>query len=161
MHRALLALGAICGALACVATASAAVVTTDRDLTVEVQTGNYDPCTNANDLTVTFAGQTRLHVTTKYQGGIATAAHVDVSQSGFILTTIGGVDYLGVLDYGSKANLNNQNSVLAVHLSVAAFALNGTSALVFDVDERATFSASDPSTPVSAASRRTVASCPS
>lgn len=162
MHRALLALVAICGALAGSAVASAgATVQTDRDYTIEMQTGNFNPCTNANDLSVTFAGLTKVHVTAKVQGGIATSAHVDVDQSGVIATTLGGVTYLGYQTYSSKVNLNNQNAVMDVHSTVVAVALDGSGALVFDVENRATFNAKDSGDPVSTLSRTTIASCPS
>ena len=145
MPRALLALCAICGALAWPAAASAgAVVIKDWDIGMSVQTYPFNPCLGVDDptLTVAFLGSTRVHITGKMQDGIFTSVRVDVDQSGGITTNIGGVDYYGFLSYSSKVNLNQQNQVAAVTFSVAAISLDLTSSLVFQVTERVTFSAS-------------------
>jgi hypothetical protein len=162
MPRALLALCAICGALALPAAASAgAVVIKDYDVGMSVQTYPFNPCTGTEDpsLTVSFLGATSVHVTARMQDGIFTSARVDVDQSGGIMTNIGGIDYYGFLSYGSKLNLNQQNQVASVTFSVAAVSLDFTSSLAFQVTERVTLSASGIA-PVAGSTTIAVASCP-
>ena len=159
MRRALLALCAICGALAWSAVATAGnVVIRDYDVGMEIQTDRFDPCTGANDLTILFAGATRTHVTAKLQGDAVISARVDIDQAGGLATNIGGIDYYGFLTYSSKVNLNQQNQVASVQFAVAAVSLDLTSSLIFDVTERVTLNAS--LDPVSAATRISVAGCP-
>jgi hypothetical protein len=163
MRRALLALCAICGALAwpAAAVAGGAITIKDVDIGVSILADRYDPCTAQNDLVVTFGGISTLHATEKVQDGVVISARVDFSQVGLIATTIGGVDYVGGLSYSSKVNLNNQNQNASVQLSVAAYSADLSSSIVFNVDERVAFNASDPLIPASGSTRISVASCPS
>ena len=162
MPRALLALCAICGALAWPAAVSAGVVNTKTyDIGMSVQTYPFNPCTQAVDpsLAVTFFGATSTHVILKLQNGVATSAHVDADQNGWLTMNLGGRDYLGALSYSSKVNLNQQNQVASVSFDVAAISTDLTSFLSFRVEERLQFNGSDPD-PVKATMNVTVANCP-
>lgn len=162
MPRALFALCAICGALAWPIAASAATVNTKTyDIGMSVQTYPFNPCSQSVDpsLTVTFFGSTSTHVILKMQNGVATSAHVDVDQSGGLLTSLGGRDYIGGLSYSSKLNLNPQNQVSSVSFNIAAISTDFTSMLLFQVEERVTFNANDPD-PVKETMNVVVASCP-